>query len=49
MSNSLIKNARTSKFENVCFCGHPNIYIYVYIHYTYVYIIYHIQTPTFSI
>ena len=25
MSNSLIENARTSKFENVCFCG---LYIY---------------------
>ena len=25
MSNSLIKNAYTSKFENVCFCGHPNV------------------------
>ena len=37
MSNSLIENARTSKFENVCFCGHPtvhNIYMFVpyYVH-----------------
>ena len=24
MSNSLIENARTSKLENVCFCGHSN-------------------------
>ena len=31
MSNSLIENARTSKFENVCFCRHFNIYIYTYI------------------
>ena len=28
MSNSLIENARTSKFENVCFCGQPNVYRY---------------------
>ena len=25
MSNSLIGNALTLKFENVCFCGHPNV------------------------
>ena len=29
MPNSLIENARTSKFENVCFCGHPNTYTYL--------------------
>ena len=25
MSNSLIGNALTSKLQNVCFCGHPNV------------------------
>ena len=28
MPNSLTENTRTSKFENVCFCGHPNVHTY---------------------
>ena len=30
MFNSLIENTRSSKFENVCFCGHPNIFLYIF-------------------